>query len=67
MGHWMIPVPFSIKTKGYIILSILSFQGTRQEVVDIIVNVPTKMTVANFFLKWSTDFSLGHVLKDKLS
>lgn len=47
----MIPVPFSITTKGYIILSTLSFQGTRQEVVDIIVNVATKMTVANFFLK----------------
>lgn len=44
MGHWAIPVPFSIKTKGYIILAILflSFLMAKKEVVDIIVSVSRK-------------------------
>lgn len=46
----MILVTFSMKTKGYIILSILSFQGAREKVVDIIVNVLKKTTAANFSL-----------------
>ena len=63
MGHWAILVPFSIKTKGYIILSILSFQKARKEVVDIIVNVSKKTTAAVFLLKWSTAFGPGHALE----
>lgn len=66
MGHWAIPVAFSTKTKGYIILSILSFQVAREEVVDITVNVSKKTPAANFFLRWSTASSLGHVLEGGL-
>lgn len=66
MGHWAILVPSSMKTKGHIILSILSFQEARKEVVDIIVNVSKETTTANFFLKWSTAFSLGLVFEDQL-
>lgn len=67
MGHWAILLPFSIKTKGYIILSILSFKKARKEVVDIIVNVSKKTTAAIFLLKWSTAFRLGRALDAQLS
>lgn len=66
MGHWAILVPSLMKTKGHIILSIFSFQEARKELVDIIVNVSKKTIAANFFLKWSRAFGLGHVLEDQL-